>query len=319
MLPLGESLGLSARDVARQLRASFFGTQALRQQRGRNEVKVMVQLPEMQRSRLYDLYALPVRTPAGGYVPLARVARLDSGHAYTTITRRDGRRTVSVKANVEPIKSLPQVTQTLDNDVLPALLEKYPGLSTEYQGRQADARESMQALMQSFIVVLVVLYAALALPLQSYAQPAVVMVAIPFGIIGAFLGHLIMGYGLSIVSMMGILALTGVVVNDTLILIDYANHKRHEGANAGEAIVAAGMRRFRPILLTTITTFGGLAPMIFETSIQARFLIPMAISLGYGILFATFISLALIPALYLILEDLDTLVRRRFPTKRSNA
>jgi multidrug efflux pump subunit AcrB len=165
-------------------------------------------------------------------------------------------------------------------------------------------RESMASLMGSFVIAMIVIYALLAIPFRSYIQPAIVMAAIPFGLVGAVIGHMIMGYSLSIISMMGLVALAGVVVNDSLVMIVYANDLRRQGSSAIEAIQQAGIRRFRPILLTTITTFGGLAPMIFETSRQARFMIPMAISLGYGILFATLITLLLVPSLYLIIEDI---------------
>lgn len=309
--PYGRSLGLSSSDIASQVRASLNGTEALRQLRGRNEVKVRLYLPENQRDGMLDLFDLPIRTTDGVSVPLRSVAHLESGHSYTTISRRDGRRTVSVEANAESAKELTKVTQTIDTEVLPEIRQLFPGLSAEYQGRQADMKEGMTALIQTFVLVLVVIYITLALPFQSYTQPVIVMVAIPFGIVGAFLGHALMGYSLSVISVMGIVALSGVVINDTLVLVDYANRQRRKGTEAYVAIVSAGMRRFRPILLTTVTTFGGLAPMIFETSIQAKFLIPMALSLGYGIVFATFITLILIPALYLILEDVQKLFKKK--------
>jgi multidrug efflux pump subunit AcrB len=172
-------------------------------------------------------------------------------------------------------------------------------------------RESMSTLRAGFLLALLAIYFLLAVPFRSYSQPLIVMVAIPFGIIGAVLGHIIMGYDLSVMSMMGIVALAGVVVNDSLVLVDYSNGRRNEGLSAYDAVCAAGVRRFRPILLTTLTTFGGLAPMIFETSRQARFMIPMALSLGYGILFATAISLILVPCLYMMIEDAHRLFRRQ--------
>jgi multidrug efflux pump subunit AcrB len=193
-------------------------------------------------------------------------------------------------------------------DTLPRLARDYPGLSYDFEGRQADMRESMASLIGGFVIAMIVIYALLAIPFRSYIQPVIVMAAIPFGLVGAVIGHIIMGYSLSIISMMGLVALAGVVVNDSLVMIVYANNLRRQGTPAIDAIQQAGIRRFRPILLTTITTFGGLAPMIFETSRQARFMIPMAISLGYGILFATLITLLLVPSLYLIIED----VRRRY-------
>ena len=311
ILPEGRSLGLTARDVARQVRSAFYGAEALRQQRGRNEIKVMVLLPAAQRVSEYDIEQLLIHTPDGGDVPLRQVAEVTRSRAYTSIERRDGRRTVEVTADVEPRKATSQVLATLKVDTLPQLVHDYPGLSYSFGGQQADMRESMASLMGSFVIALIVIYALLAIPFRSYIQPVIVMAAIPFGLVGAVIGHIIMGYSLSIISMMGLVALAGVVVNDSLVMIVYANDLHRRGARAIEAIQQAGIRRFRPILLTTITTFGGLAPMIFETSRQARFMIPMAISLGYGILFATLITLLLVPSLYLIVEDL----RSRFRMK----
>jgi multidrug efflux pump subunit AcrB len=169
-------------------------------------------------------------------------------------------------------------------------------------------RESMQSLKIGFVMALLMIYVLLGIPFRSYVQPLIVMVSIPFGLVGAVIGHWVMGYSLSVISMMGVIALSGVVVNDALILVDYANRRRAEGMNVHDAICAAGVRRFRPVLLTTVSTFGGLAPMIFETSRQARFMIPMALSLGYGILFATGITLLIVPCLYLIVEDVRSLL-----------
>jgi len=313
--PEGDSLGLTVREVARQVRNAFYGAEALRQQRGRNEIKVMVRLPESERVSEYDIEELLIRTPAGRDVPLRQVARVERGRAYTGITRREARRTVSVTADVEPIGETSKVQAVLTTDVLPRLARDYAGLGYSYEGRQADMRESTGSLLGGFVLALLAIYVLLAIPFRSYVQPLVVMMAIPFGIVGAVLGHLLMDYNLSVMSMMGVVALAGVVVNDSLILIDYANRLRKKGAGPFDAIHGAGVRRFRPILLTTLTTFGGLAPMIFERSRQARFMIPMALSLGYGILFATFTTLLLVPCLYLVVED----VRRLLGIKDAHA
>ncbi|MDH3972145.1 MAG: efflux RND transporter permease subunit, partial [Gammaproteobacteria bacterium] len=315
ILPEGRSLGLTAREVARQVRSAFYGAEALRQQRGRNEIKVMVVLPAAQRVSEYDIEQLLIHTPAGGDVPLRQVAEVTRSRAYTSIERRDGRRTVEVTADVEPRRATSQVLANLKANALPQLTRDYPGLTYGFEGQQADMRESMASLMGSFVIAMIVIYALLAIPFRSYIQPVIVMAAIPFGLVGAVIGHMIMGYSLSIISMMGLVALAGVVVNDSLVMIVYANDLRRQGRSAIEAIQQAGIRRFRPILLTTITTFGGLAPMIFETSRQARFMIPMAISLGYGILFATLITLLLVPSLYLIIED----IRSRYLMKPEQA
>lgn len=312
MLPAGRSLGLRSYDVARQLRGAFYGAEALRQQRGRNEVRVMVRRPKSERISEYDVEELVVRTPDGNDVPLNEVASIKPNRAYTTIARRDGRRTVEVTADVDPVDHSEQVVATLKADVLPQLVRDFPGLSFGFEGRQADMRDSLASLRIGFILALFGIYALLAIPFGNYIQPAIIMASIPFGIVGAVLGHLIMGYSLSVMSMMGIVALAGVVVNDALVLIVYANQRRADGATAFEAMEAAGIRRFRPVILTTLTTFGGLAPMIFETSRQAKIMIPMAISLGFGILFATSITLLIVPSLYVIVED----IRRFFANLR---
>ena len=303
MLPEGRSLGLTANEVARQLRGSFYGAEALRQQRGRNEVKVMVRLPKAQRVSEYDVESFIVRTPAGIDVPLGQVTEVTKGRAYTVINRRDGRRTVSVTANVVPQDDTERVLASVKATILPELVSHTPGLSYSFEGRQEEMRESLASLKVGFMMALMLIYVLLGIPFRSYVQPLIVMMSIPFGIVGAVLGHLIMGYSISVISLMGLVALSGVVVNDALVLIEYANRLRNRGVTPREAVLTAGVRRFRPVLLTTITTFGGLAPMIFETSRQARFMIPMALSLGYGILFATGITLLLIPCLYTIVED----------------
>ena len=311
LLPYANSLGISASSIATQLRSSYFGSEAIRQQRGEHEVKVRVLLPKDQRDSLEDLYKLKITTSNGSQIPLSLLVRFESGRSYSVINRRDGARAFGINANVIPEENLPQVITKLNSEVFPQLKKEFPGLKISFQGRQADTDESMDALEQGFILMLIVVYIMLALPFSSYFQPIIVMVAIPFGVVGAFLGHLLMGYSLSVVSMMGIVALAGVVINDTLVLIDYANRLRAANHSAYEAIVSAGVRRFRPIFLTTITTFGGLAPMIFERSIQAKFMIPMAISLGFGILFATLITLVFIPSMYMILEDISDLLHKK--------
>jgi len=307
ILPEGNSLGLTATGVARQVRHSFYGAQVLRQQRGRNEVKVMVRLPESERVSEHNLEQLLVRTPAGREAPLREVVRIERGRAYKQINRRNGQRTMTVTANVVPRKQTNQVLDEIRTRILPEVVRDHPGLVCGFEGRQAEMRESIASLKAGFIIAMLLVYGLLAIPFRSYIQPLIIMASIPFGIVGAVAGHMIMGYSLSVISMMGMVALSGVVVNDSLILIDYANRKRKEGTSAVDSVHAAGIRRFRPIMLTTLTTFGGLSPMIFETSRQARFMIPMALSLGYGILFATLISLLLVPCLYLIVEDVKNL------------
>ena len=309
--PEARSLGLRSEDVARQVRNAFYGAEALRQQRGRNEVKVMVRLPKAERVLEYNIEELMLRTPSGKEIPLREAVTMKRGRAYTTIDRHNGRRTVDVTANVIPQSKANEVLDALVAESLPALLLKYPGLSYSFEGKQADMRDSITSLVEGLLLALLAIYGLLAVPFRSYAQPLIIMVSIPFGIVGAVLGHLLMGYSLSLMSLFGIVALSGVVVNDSLVLISFANRKRSDGLNAHDAILTSGIVRFRPILLTTLTTFGGLAPMIFETSRQARFLIPMAISLGFGIVFATLITLILVPSLYMVIVDAIEIVQGR--------
>jgi multidrug efflux pump subunit AcrB len=301
--PEAESLGLQSRDIARQLRSAYYGAEVLRQQRGRNEVSVMVRLPKTERMTERSLEQMVLRTAEGTEVPLREAVTFSRGRAYTTIDRRNGHRVVTVSADVRPRSKAGQILASLKAETLPELQRKYDGLTYSFEGRQADRRDSMAALGKGLLIALVVIFAMLAIPLNSYIQPIIIMISIPFGIVGALIGHLIMGYSLSVTSMFGVVALSGVVVNDSLVLIDFANRRRGYGLPAWTSIHEAAIHRFRPIMLTTLTTFGGLTPMIFETSRQARFLIPMAISLGYGILFATLITLVLVPSFYLILDD----------------
>jgi len=267
--PEGKSLGLTASDIARSVRSSLYGREVLRQQRGRNEIRVTVRLPESERSSEQTLDDLMILTPAGTFVPLNEVASVNRGRAYTGIDRRNGRRVVFVTADITPRSAANEVLADLRASVLPELTGRYPGLSFSFEGHQADIRESMGSLKISFILAMLLIYAMLAIPFRSYLQPLVVLMCIPFGIVGAFLGHLIMGYDLCIPSMYGIVALSGVVVNDSLVLVDFANRRRRlDGETPYDSIVSAGVHRFRPVILTTLTTFGGLSPMIFETSRQ---------------------------------------------------
>ncbi|MBN2808890.1 MAG: efflux RND transporter permease subunit [Deltaproteobacteria bacterium] len=303
----GYRLGLDPLEVARQIRNAYYGFEVFRQLRGRNEIKIMVRTVEEEREAEYYLEEMLISTPKGVKVPLLDIVDIKKGKAFTTIERRDGRRIVNVTCDVTPQSQADMVGAVLKKDILPRLQEKYQGLNYSFAGKQSDRMESMAALGKGMVVALMLVYLLLAIPFRSYIQPAIIMVSIPFGIVGAIFGHLLMGYSLSILSMFGIVALSGVVVNDALVLIDFANHQVLEGATPYAAIINAGIQRFRPILLTTLTTFLGLMPMIFETSRQARFLIPMAISLGFGILFSTLIVLVMVPALFIIYEDVKGL------------
>ncbi|MEO1227425.1 MAG: efflux RND transporter permease subunit [Myxococcota bacterium] len=304
LTPLGQSLGLTAEDVGRQVRAAFYGAEALRQQRGRDEVRVMVRLPDSDRASEYAIERFILRTPEGGEVALVEAAHIERGFAYTTIKRAEGRRVVPVTADIEPGKgNAGEVLASLRTEILPRVQARYSGLSYSFEGERRNQSDALGALATGFPLALLAIFALLAIPFRSYLQPVVVMSAIPFGLIGAVGGHLIMGYDLSLISIMGIVATSGIVVNDSLVLVYAANAFRDEGHSSFDAVRLAGMRRFRPILLTSLTTFFGLVPMILETSVQARFLIPMAISLAFGVMFSTVVILVLVPSLYLILED----------------
>lgn len=301
------NLGFTTQELANQLRAAFFGAEALREQRGRNELKIMTRLPENERRTEHDLKALMIRSSSGDYVPLERLAELERSVAPTSIEREDGRRKVVVSAELaRGVPSSRPVLDALDDGVLEQLRARYPQIEVEMVGQQREQKETFMALGRGYIFALVLIYALLAVPFRSYIQPIIIMAVIPFGFVGAVAGHALMGYGLSLMSMFGLVALSGVVVNDSLVLIDATNKIRaaNPEMSAFEAVLEGGAVRLRPILLTSLTTFFGLAPMLAETSMQARFLIPMAISLAFGVLAATVVVLLLVPALYLIVEDL---------------
>ncbi|MGB0372420.1 MAG: efflux RND transporter permease subunit [Opitutales bacterium] len=301
--PEGAAMGFTPEYIGRELRSSFFGALALRMMRGTNEVEVRVKLPAEERKEIYHLENMIIRSPSGIEVPLMEVVDLKQAEAFATINRVDGLRRISVSMDAEPKRTASQIIKELDEVVLPDLRAAYPGLTWSFEGQNADMKEATDSLKVGFTFAIFIIYALLAVAFRSYFQPFVVLVAIPFGVIGAIIGHMILGYDLSIVSIMGVIALSGVVVNDSLIMVDYANNLR-KSHSLWEAVEMAGVRRFRPIFLTTLTTFGGLAPIIFEKSMQAQYLIPMAISLGFGIVFSTGIILLLVPCLYLILEDI---------------
>ncbi|MBW2476895.1 MAG: efflux RND transporter permease subunit [Deltaproteobacteria bacterium] len=306
--PEARTLGITEQELGRQLRGAFYGSEALRLQRGRNEVKVMVRYPEESRKSLWDLEEMRIRVPSGGEIPLNRAAYIEEDFGFSAINRTDRKRVINVAATVDDkIANAEEILAEMKRTTLPKLVDDYPGLSYDLEGEDRNRRESMESMKYGFMFILFVIFALLAVSFRSYSQPALIMVAIPFGIVGAILGHLVMGFDLSILSMFGIVALTGVVINDSLLLIDFVNRSIHSGTPLHDAVLEAGQRRFRPILLTSLTTFFGLMPMILETSVQAQFLIPMAISLAFGIMFATGITLLLIPSLYLVLEDIRRL------------
>jgi len=298
------SLGLTHDAIGRQIRHAYYGAEALRMQRGRSEIKVMVRLPEQERRSLADLENMVIRTPNGGEIPLVQAATFTPTRAHTEIKRVDAQRVLTVTANIVPeLTNVSKVRTDLEAQVFPALRATYPGLAFSYGGRQQEEIDAMRVLMWGLSVSLAVIFAMLAGLFRSYVQALIVMTVVPFAVAAALVGHVVMGYELSVVSVLGIIATCGVVVNGGLVLTVTMNEMRRVGASPEQAALEASKRRFRPIVLTSLTTFFGLAPMIFETSAQARYLVPMAIALGFGILFSAGVVLFMIPVGHLILES----------------
>ena len=316
--PEAESLGLNLGDLARQVRQAFYGEEAQRIQRGRDEVRVMVRYPEQERSSLANLEAMRIRTPDGDEVPFGVVARLEPGRGLAAIEHTDGKRTIKITADVDRRRtSSSLILADLELELMPKILADYPGLSYSIEGQQKQQRESTSGVLQGFLLALFAIYALLAIPFRSYLLPLVIMSAIPFGMIGAFAGHALMGRDLTVNSLIGIVALSGVVVNDSLVLVDFIHRLKRGGIPLRQAIYQAGARRFRPIVLTSLTTFAGLTPLLLERSEQAQLVIPMAISLAFGVLFASVIVLLLVPVSYCILEDVRASLNRYFSTSRA--
>jgi multidrug efflux pump subunit AcrB len=303
--PEAEALGITLQELASQVRAGFYGTEVQRIQRGQDEVKVMVRFPKDERDSVGYLDNMKIRTPAGGRVPFHSVAEVETTESPAFIRRYDRERSIRVSAEVDKEKYEPKKIQ---DDImfkeLPQVLAHFPGVRSKLSGASQQQVDVQKDLVKGGLLAVFLIYALMAVPLKSYLQPLIIMSVIPFGIIGALIGHLILGIPVSMTSYFGIIALSGVVVNDSLILVDFVNRERNSGVALDQAVKNAARTRFRAILLTSLTTFLGLAPIaIFETSLQAQLVVPMAASLAFGILFATVITLFLIPSLYLILDD----------------
>ncbi len=333
--PAAETLGLTLQDLGRQVRQAFYGEEAQRIQRGRDDIRVMVRYPRDERRSLGDLENMRIRTPDGGEVPFGQVAVVEPGRGFASIRRVDRNRAVNVTASVDAsVTSAGEVIADLDTRILPEVLARYPGVFYTFEGVMAEQRDAVGGLQRGFVLALLMIFALLAVPLKSYVQPLIIMSAIPFGLIGAVWGHLLLDLNVSMMSMFGLVALTGVVVNDSLIMVDFINRARAVHAGVGRmaqqagggptdrrafetaglalAVREAGVSRFRPILLTSLTTFFGLAPMMWDRSFDTAFMVPMAVSLGFGVLFATFITLILVPTSYMILDDAGRTMRRAF-------
>lgn len=330
--PTAEPLGVTMRDLARQVRQAFYGEEAQRIQRARDDVRVMVRYPRSQRASLGDVENLRIRTASGAEVPFGTVARAELGRGFASIQRTDRKRVVRVTADVDRgVTTANEVLADLQVAVLPEILADHPSVSFSLEGEQREQQRAVAGLVSSSLIALLAIYALLAIPLRSYLQPLVIMSVIPFGVVGAIGGHVFMGWigpllrgelalgrpvGLSFMSVVGIVALSGVVVNASLVLVHNVNERRGAGVPLVRALEEAGVARFRPIVLTSLTTFMGLLPLMLERSVQAQFLIPMAISLAYGVLFATFITLIVVPSGYLVVEDMAGGVRRLFQRRK---
>jgi len=309
--PEAQTLGLTVDDLARQIYAGFYGDEAIRLQRGRDDVRVKVRYTADERRSISDFEQVRIRTMAGHEVPLRSVANISFSPGYSTITRTDGMRRVKVSAGVDTNKAnANEIFSELSANYFPQLKHKYPALHVALQGEQKKMRESFDSLYVGFPLAVLGIFIIIATMFRSYAQPFVIMFTVPFGIIGAVIGHLVLGYDLSIMSIFGMVALTGVVVNDAIVLIERINENFAEGMPFFEAILRGGARRFRAIFLTTVSTVGGLSPLIMETDLQAKFLIPMALAIAAGVLFATILTLVLVPSLMTILSDFRLLIHR---------
>jgi multidrug efflux pump subunit AcrB len=290
--------------LGRQVRQAFYGEEAQRIQRGKDEVKVMVRYPREDRRSISDLENMRIRTPSGDEVPFYSVADVSFGQAFSSILRTDRKRTITISADLDPDKVEPgSVIKEIGDNFIPKLLARYPGISYQLEGASLEQQELVGNLVKASIAALFLIYALIAIPLRSYVQPLLIMSVIPFGLVGAVIGHVVMGISISMFSLFGLIALAGVVVNDSLVMVHFVNSARAEGLGRIDAVIQSGMQRFRAIILTSLTTAGGLMPIMLEKSLQAQMVIPMAVSLAFGILFATVITLFLIPCLYILAGD----------------
>lgn len=311
--PEAQALGLTLADLAKQVRYGFYGFEAQRILRDKEEVKVMVRYPREERQTLGYLENMQINTPQGFTMPFSQAAKIELTNAMTSITRIDGVRAITITANTDKNKIDPsKVVKDLKQQLFPQLKKSYSQVNISLDGESLDESQAIVSLVQGFFFALFTIYALMAIPLKSYSQPLIIMSVIPFGIIGAIMGHFILGLSINILSMMGIVALAGVVVNDSLILVDVINKSKHKGEPLITAVTNGACHRFRAILLTSLTTFVGLVPILLEKSLQAKIVIPMATSLAFGILFSTLVTLILVPMLYIILNDIKKITTKLF-------
>lgn len=309
--PLAYSMGLTLADVASQVSFSYYGLEAQRILREGEEIRVMIRYPENERNSISNIHSTRIITPTGVEVPLSEVAQINIVDGVNRIRRENANRTVNVWAAINTDKVEPfAIVKEITDEYLPTLLQNYPGVTSNVAGRVQEEMESADEQLRDFAISLMIIFALLAIPLRSYSQPLIIMSVIPFGVVGAMFGHMVLGMTMSGLSMFGIIAVAGIVVNDSLVMVDFINKARAEGVPIKEAVMQAGARRFRAILLTSVTTFIGVLPIIMETSLQAQIVIPMAVSLAFGVLFATVITLILIPCQYVALEDTKRMIRK---------
>lgn len=309
LLDSARPLGITTRWLATEVRGAFYGLEARTIQRDREDVDIRVRFPEERRRHVYELEAMRIVTPAGAAVPLSEVARVREGTGPASVRRIDQRRSVVVSADVDQAQTNAELVLADLQPLVADLEQANPGLRVDFAGNKRETRKAFASLGRDFVIALALIYAMLAALFRSYTQPLIVMSAVPFGLNGAIAGHYWMDYPLTILSMIGIVALTGIVVNDSIVMVDFINHELRRGARIGEAVRAAAVRRLRPVLLTSITTILGLGPLMMETSFQARFLIPMAVSITFGLLFSTVLTLLVVPAIYLVIDDVQAAAR----------
>ena len=305
------SLGVTLADLARQVRQAFYGDEALRLQRGRDDIKVMVRYSEPERRTLGTIEEMRIRTPQGAEIPFSEVAEVNYGRGYSTINRIDRHRQITVVSDLdEKVANAERILGVLNSDFLPSLMSRYPGMRYSFEGQRQQTNESVSSLFKGFVVAVLGIYLLLATQFRSYIQPVIIMIALPFGMVGAVLGHLIMGLPLTLLSLLGVVALSGIVVNDSIILLDFINRAVREGSPLFQAVVRSGRARFRAVILTSLTTVSGLLPLLLEQSFQAQFLIPMAVSIAFGLMVATVLTLLLVPTLYLIVTEVTGSLQR---------
>ncbi|MFQ6003924.1 MAG: efflux RND transporter permease subunit [Woeseia sp.] len=308
--PEAEALGLTMSSLGRQVRQAFYGEEAQRIQRGKDELKVMVRYPRDERRSIADLENMRIRTPAGDEVPFHSVADVSYGKAFSSITRQNRNRTITVSADIDSeIVEPGEIIREIREEYIPGLLSRFPGVKFGLEGASLEEQNFVKNISVASVAALFLIYALIAIPLHSYTQPLIIMSVIPFGLIGAVFGHIILGKAISMYSLFGLIALSGVVVNDSLIMVDFINKARVKGVPIKDAVIQSGTQRFRAIILTSLTTAFGLLPIMLETSLQAQYVIPMAISISFGIVFATVITLFLIPSLYLLADDFGLVLK----------